>query len=47
MIPEETLQGAAPGPFDLFKGGPVGDECAEEERVLVTEPLYRLRIIGF
>ena len=47
VFPEETFQCTSPGPFDLLEGRPAGDECREDERFLMTEPLNRLRIVGF
>ena len=47
VFPEETFQCTSPGPFDLLEGGPAGDKGREDERFLVTEPLNRLRILGF
>ena len=39
VFSEEPFQGAAPGAFDLFEGGPAGNEGTEDERLLVAEPL--------
>ena len=47
VFAEEAFQGVAPGAFDLLEGGPSGDEGTEDEGLLVAEPLYGLRIIGF
>ena len=47
VFPEEAFQGTSPGPFDLFESRPAGDECREDERFFVTEPLNRLWIVGF
>ena len=35
---KEAFQGTSPGSFDLFEGGPAGDECTEDECFLMAEP---------
>ena len=47
VFAKEALQGIAPGAFNLFEGGPSGDEGTKDAGLLVAEPLYGLWIIGF